>query len=73
MFGFSIGKLLVLAAIIAAVWYGFKFVGQIRNSPQEPSGPDNGAEDMDKCPECGTFVPVSAARHCGRAECRYPE
>ena len=29
MFGFSIQKLLVLAAIIAAVWYGFKFIGRL--------------------------------------------
>lgn len=28
MFGFSIPKLLVLAAIIGAVWYGFKFVSR---------------------------------------------
>ena len=29
MFGFSIQKLLVLAGIIAAVWYAFKFVGRL--------------------------------------------
>ncbi len=29
MLGFSIQKLLVLAAIVAAVWYGFKFVGRL--------------------------------------------
>ncbi len=29
MLGFSIQKLLVLAAIIAAVWYGFKFIGRL--------------------------------------------
>ncbi len=28
MFGFSIQKLLVLAAIIGAVWYGFKFLSR---------------------------------------------
>ncbi len=31
MFGFSLQKLLVLAAIIAAVWYGFKFVGRLQD------------------------------------------
>ena len=29
MLGFSIQKLLVLASIIAAVWYGFKLVGRL--------------------------------------------
>ena len=29
MFGFSIQKLLVLAAIIGAVLYGFKFIGRL--------------------------------------------
>jgi uncharacterized protein len=32
MFGFSIQKLLVLAGIIAAVWYAFKFVGRLEES-----------------------------------------
>lgn len=30
MFGFSLQKLLVLAAIVAAVWYGFRFLGQVQ-------------------------------------------
>ncbi len=29
MFGFSLTKLLVLAAVIAVVWYGFKLVGRL--------------------------------------------
>lgn len=29
MFGFTIQKLLVLASIIGAVWYGFKLVGRM--------------------------------------------
>ena len=29
MFGFSIQKLLLLAAIIGAVWYGFKLIGRL--------------------------------------------
>lgn len=32
MFGFSIQKLLILAAIIGAVWYGFKFVGRLQQA-----------------------------------------
>ena len=29
MFGFSIQKLLVLIAILGAVWYGFKLIGRL--------------------------------------------
>ncbi|WP_119169082.1 hypothetical protein [Algihabitans albus] len=29
MFGFSVTKLLVLAGVILAVWYGFKLVGRL--------------------------------------------
>lgn len=30
MFGFSVQKLLVLAAIIALVWFGFRWVGRLQ-------------------------------------------
>lgn len=30
MFGFSFGKLVVLVAVIAAVWYGFKYVSRLQ-------------------------------------------
>ena len=32
MLGFSIQKLLVLAGVIAAVWYAFKFVGRLQQA-----------------------------------------
>lgn len=32
MLGFSIQKLLVLAGVIAAVWYGFKFIGRLQQA-----------------------------------------
>ena len=34
MFGFSFYKLLVLVAVIAAVWYGFKFIGRLQDQRQ---------------------------------------
>ena len=30
MFGISFAKLLVLAAVIAIVWYGFKYIGRLQ-------------------------------------------
>ena len=38
MFGFSLQKLLLLAAIIAAVWYGFKFVGRLQDARDAQAG-----------------------------------
>ncbi len=47
MLGFSIQKLLVLASIIAAVWYGFKLVGRLdqtrRTGAQAKGGAQGGA------------------------------
>ena len=76
MFGFSLAKLLVLAAIIAAVWYGFKLIGR-RNQSSTVAGtkPDDGrisAEDTVECPRCGTYLVPSGATSCGRADCPYP-
>lgn len=79
MLGFSLAKLLVLAGLIAIVWYGFKLAG--RKSRPRVDGPDrdgDGAprdaasiEDMTSCRVCGVFVPAAAARDCGREGCPY--
>jgi hypothetical protein len=75
---FSLPKLLVLAVIIAAVWYGFKMWGRGGRIRAEDSEPDrrieteSEPEDMSKCDVCGTFVPEDGARHCGRDGCPYP-
>ena len=87
MFGFSLQKLLLLAAIIAAVWYGFKFVGRLQNardaqakpSRRKPRWPgkrraetkSSEAEDMVQCPVCQAYVPERDAHHCGRGDCPY--
>ena len=34
-FGFSLAKLIVLAAIVALVWYGFKFFGRVDRVREE--------------------------------------
>ncbi len=38
MFGFSLQKLLVLVAVIALVWYGFKFVGRLQDQRKADGG-----------------------------------
>ncbi len=43
MFGIpSLQKLLVLAAVIALVWYGFKFVGRLQDRRNADGGPNGG-------------------------------
>ena len=79
--GGAFGKYLVLALVIAAVWYGWKYFGrlnQIREevrkaAPRRTGGaaPRVEAEDMTKCRVCGAYVAASAAKSCGRADCPF--
>lgn len=83
MFGFGLTKLLVLVAIIAAVWYGFKFVGRLeearRQQPAERGSGRRGAardaapevEDTVQCPVCGAYVVAKSASPCERPDCPY--
>ena len=79
MFGFSLPKLIVLAAIILAVWYGFKIfnrrqtLGERGETRQGKDKSDrNASVDMEPCPKCGDFVARGTATSCGRADCPYP-
>ena len=84
MLGLSIGKLLLTAAVIAAVFYGWKWLARVQqlgpaakkkvnrktggNAP--PPAPD--AVDMVQCPACGDFIAAHGSRSCGRDDCPYP-
>lgn len=61
MFGLSFAKLLVLAAVAAILWYGFKAVlrrDQRRaEAAQPPKSVPPATELMVKCPVCGTYNP----------------
>ena len=86
MLGFSLGKLLVLIAIILVVWYGFKMIGRLDRQRREEVGRSSrgpmrkarksaepAAEDMIKCRVCGTYVSAGPdTRSCGRRDCPYP-
>jgi uncharacterized protein len=82
MLGLSFGKLLVLALLILAVWYGFKYAGRVEQvrqavkrarAQQQRGGRDAGprlqAEDMVKCHSCGTYVAAHGVGKCGQPDC----
>lgn len=77
MFGFSFTKLVVLALLIAAVWYGFKWYGRVQKTTKKDTvdAASNTARgvDTEACPVCGMYVPTASATDCGKAGCPYPK
>jgi hypothetical protein len=74
MFGFSIGKLLLLAAIAAAVWFLWRRIGRRPPGPAASvrrSAASSAPEAMQKCPRCGVYMAPSAGR-CEREDCPRP-
>lgn len=86
MFGFGLQKILLLAVIIGAVWYGFKFFSRLdaskdrlakaaRKVADRVAGggapADAAARDMERCETCGDFVAAGTATPCGREACPY--
>ena len=87
MFGFSPTKLLFTAAIIAAVWYGFKWLARVqaeqKERPNKPpketrksdaakgSATDAEYEDLVACSKCGDFVIADKKSGCGKDGCPY--
>jgi uncharacterized protein len=81
---FSLSKLLVLLAVIGAVWYGFKYLSrtqyqrEVRAATRDRldrgkrrGGAEPEASDMDACPTCKAYVPAKGASNCGRPDCPY--
>ena len=76
----TLPKLLLLVAIIGAVWWWHRR-NQIR--AREQAELDRGArggtknkpvkpvEDMAQCKVCGAYVPAKGATRCGRDNCPY--
>lgn len=74
MFGLSLPKLLVLALIIAAIWYGYKWVGRVNQrrkaTPREVGSQGGDRQDLVRCAACGTYGTTGLDR-CpeGRDDC----
>jgi uncharacterized protein len=86
MFGLSLGKILILVAVVAAVWFGYRFLKRMQRVKREESDADERrqmphgaagghaateAEEMSACPVCGTYLAPRSARSCGRKDCPY--
>lgn len=82
----SFPKLVVLVAVIAIIWFGFRWFERWERERRQPTersqgrlardrqGPIGGreTEDMTACRVCGTYVAASTARACGRPKCPFP-
>ena len=75
MFGLSLAKIALTAAVIFAVWYGFKYLGRLTGSSKSAGGGGDRTpaaptvEDLQKCEVCGTYVASDSAPTCDRADC----
>ena len=71
MFGLSLGKILLIVAVIVAVWRAWSVLGPMlarmqQPAPQAPKQPpeprtDGRALELVACPRCGTFFPAGTA------------
>jgi hypothetical protein len=69
-------KLLVLAAVIAIAWYGFKFVGRLdqqrkRKVARDEEAARDGIADTVQCPVCDAYIAEDIKSNCGKANCPY--
>ncbi len=77
MLGFGLQKLIVLAVVIAVVWYGFRWVSRyqrVRQKEEADSIPRrprrtrrrvrDKPEELARCHKCGAFVPLNAPHDC---------
>lgn len=75
----SLGKILVLVAVVALVWYGFKLIGRLdQTRKEELRRQETGAakkrptvEETVRCRVCDAFVSARGATSCGRPDCPY--
>ncbi|HIA81119.1 MAG TPA: hypothetical protein EYO02_03255 [Rhodospirillales bacterium] len=77
MLGFSLPKILVLAAIVALIWYGFKIFGRGRELEKSikkgdiSGGNEKQNVDLEECPICEAYVDAGASS-CGKNGCPLP-
>ena len=87
MFGISFPKIAVLVAIVAVIWFGFRWFerwqkeraaaderreARLTGGAQGARPASARAEEMSACRVCGTYVAAATARACGRPNCPFP-
>ncbi len=71
-----IQKIIILAAIVAAVWYGFKFVSRLdqqrkQKVAQEKRDAVDGISDTVQCSVCRIYIATELTDDCGKPGCPY--
>ncbi len=74
----SLSKLLLLVAIISAIWFGFRLLGQLDRQRRDAARQEKKAaaakarqvDDMVKCSVCGIFT-ARGSKSCGNAGCPF--
>jgi DNA-binding protein HU-beta len=62
MFGFSLGKLLLLAVIVAVVWYGFKLYERKRSMRELRAKQREKVVDLVRNPQTGAPIQIKASK-----------
>jgi predicted secreted protein len=75
-------KLLVLAAILCAVWYGARWIARVDaarkrwEAAKQAAAPDEShrtrvveATETERCRVCGVYMAAGATQGCGRPDC----
>jgi uncharacterized protein len=82
MFGMpSLSKLLLLVAIISAIWFGFRLLSQLdrqrrdvarkeKERARQPRTKSGSGDEMVKCAVCGIFA-APGIKSCGKAGCPF--
>ncbi|MFT6580122.1 MAG: hypothetical protein ACKVKG_15070 [Alphaproteobacteria bacterium] len=71
-----IQKIIVLTAIISAVWYGFKFIGRLdaqrkaKLATRKAEAVQSVTETV-QCSVCDAYVNAAAPNNCGQTGCPY--
>jgi uncharacterized protein len=66
-------KILLLVAIVAIVWYGFKLVGRLDRQRKDKLARDarKGVAETVQCPVCDAYIAEDSRNNCGRPDCPY--
>ena len=77
MLGLSLPKILILALIVAIIWYWSKGLrSDARSNRDDRQGEGGGGnrpdtETLVACPVCKAYVVEGSAKSCGRPDCPY--